>query len=143
MREAQFQSEFKKHNKISGIFELKICKGKSLSFSAVAAHQKQALLDVSSGTGLYHKIADSPFFKDPKGRMRFTKPKPFDCFFLKHKEAYIVVMFYVPRKKKQVYYIFIRAFLEMEQNASRKSFTEEMAIENAAFSFSYLKGKKQ
>ena len=66
MKEAQFQSEFKTKNKICGVFELKLCKGTSLSFSSIKEHQKQALLDISCDTGLYHKIADAPFFEDPK-----------------------------------------------------------------------------
>lgn len=139
MKERDFQTQFKKHNKITGIFELKLCKGKSLSFSSVAEHQKQALLDVSSRTGLYHKISDSPFFKDPEGRMRFTKPKPFDCFLLKDVNAYVVIMFYVPRKKKNVYYIPIEKYLDMEREVGRKSFTEEMARSACNYFFSYLK----
>ena len=139
MKEANFQTEFKKNNKIHGVFELKLCKGTSLPFSSVKEHQRQALLDISSDTGLYHKIADAPFFEDPKKRMRFTKPKPFDSFLLKNIDAYVVVMFYTPRKKKNVFYIDIERFVRMEEETTRKSFTEQMAIDYSAFSFSYLK----
>ena len=139
MKEAQFQTEFKTKNKIHGVFELKLCKGTSLSFSSIKSHQRQALLDISSHTGLYWKIADAPFFKDPNGRMRFTKPKPFDCFLLNNLQAYVVVMFYTPRHKKAVYYIDIERFIRMEEETTRKSFTEQMAIDYSAFSFSYLK----
>jgi len=138
MREAQFQTEFKKRNQIHGCFELKLCKGTSLSFSSIKEHQKQALLDISSNIGLYWKIADAPFFKDEKARMRFTKPKPFDSFLLKDISAYIVVMFYTPRKKKNVIYIDIERFIRMEEETTRKSFTEQMAIDYSAFSFNYL-----
>ena len=140
MKEANFQTEFKAKNKICGVFELKLAKGTSLSFSSIKEHQKQALLDISSDTGLYHKIADAPFFEDPKKRMRFTKPKPFDSFLLKDISAYIVVMFYTPRKKKNVIYIDIERFIRMEEETTRRSFTEEMAIDYSAFTFSYLKG---
>lgn len=140
MKEKNFQSEFKNKNEIFGAFELKLCKGASIGFKALAPHQRQALIDISGSiTGLYHKISDSPFFRDGEGRMRFTKPKPFDCFLLKTIDAYVVVMFYVPRKKKNVYYIHIFDFLEMETEANRKSFTEEMAQANAAHSVSFLK----
>ena len=71
--------------------------------------------------------------------MRFTKPKPFDSFLLKDISAYIVVMFYTPRKKKNVIYIDIERFIRMEEETTRRSFTEEMAINYSAFSFSYLK----
>ena len=139
MKEANFQTEFKAKNEIHGCFELKLCKGTSLPFSSVKEHQRQALLDISSDTGLYHKIADAPFFKDEKARMRFTKPKPFDSFLLKDIPAYVVVMFYVKRHKKKVIYIDIERFVRMEEETTRKSFTEQMAIDYSVFSFSYLK----
>ncbi len=136
-KEKNFQTEFKTQNKIFGIFELKLCKGTSLPFSAVADHQIKALLDVSSGEGLYHKISDSPIFAGHK--TRFTKPKPFDCFNLVGMDAYIVIMFYTLRKKKNVYYIFIDKFIDMENQAKRKSITEEMAATAAIDRKSYLK----
>jgi len=139
VKEANFQTEFKAKNEIHGCFELKLCKGTSLPFSSVKEHQRQALLDISSDTGLYHKIADAPFFKDEKARMRFTKPKPFDSFLLKDIPAYVVVMFYVKRHKKKVIYIDIERFVRMEEETTRKSFTEQMAIDYSVFSFSYLK----
>jgi len=138
MKESQFQTEFAKRNQVVGVFELKLCKGKSMPFSALAPHQKQALLDVSSEAGLYHKISDSPFFKDPKGRMRFTCPKPFDSFFLMNIDAYLVVFFYIPRKKKAVYYIRIEDFIRMEHEANRKSFTAEMAEDYAEQVVNYM-----
>ena len=131
MKEAQFQTEFGKRNTLVGVFELKFCKGNSLPFSALAKHQEQALLDASSNTGLYHKITDSPFFKDPRGKMRFTWPKPFDAFLLKNINAYVVIMWWVPRTKKMVYYIEIKDWLEMREYANRKSATEKMAAEYA------------
>jgi len=70
MKESNFQGEFSKRNLIEGVFELKLCKGKSLSFSSVAEHQEKALFAASSKQGLFHKISDSPFF--PNKKMRFT-----------------------------------------------------------------------
>lgn len=139
MKESNFQTEFGKRNKISGVFELKFCKGKSLPFKSVAEHQEQALLAATTEDGLYHKITDSPFFKDPKGRMRFTKPKPFDCFYLQYTPAYIVICFWEPRKKKNVYYIPIYTWTIMKELADRKSMTEQMAKDNSSRIESYLK----
>ena len=139
MREAQFQTEFGKRNEVHGIFELKLCKTKRLAFSAVKEHQEKALVHANMGGGLYHKISDAPFFKDEKARMRFTKPKPFDCLFLKNIPAYVVVMFYVPRKNKMVYYIHIENFIRMREDTEMKSFTEEMAEDYAGITVDYKK----
>jgi len=136
MKEKDFQTEFSKRNTVEGCFELKLCKGTSLPLDALKDHQKEALLAVS-GKGLFHKITDQPIFKGSK--VRFTKPKPFDCFYLKDVVGYVVVMFWVPRKKKTVYYINIGEWTMMVDYAGRKSLTEEMAIEYAVFAESYLK----
>ena len=138
MKERDFQSEFGKRNKVAGVFELKFCKGTSLPFKSVADHQIKALKDASTD-GLYHKISDSPFFKDPAGKMRFTKPKPFDCFYLKNIHAYVVIMWWIPRKKKNVYYIPIARWVGMQSGFNRKSVTETMAEQYSAFTSSYLK----
>ena len=139
MKERDFQTEFAKRNTLIGAFELKFCKGTSLPFSALAPHQEQALLDFSSSKGLYHKLTDSPFFKDPSGKMRFTRPKPFDCFNIARTSAYVVVMFWVSRKRKMVYYIHIDWWIEMREKANRKSVTEVMAVEYAEVIQDYKK----
>ena len=136
MKEKDFQTEFGKRNTVEGCFELKLCKGTSLPFDALKDHQVEALLAVS-GEGLFHKITDQPVFKGNK--TRFTRPKPFDCFFLKNVWGYVVVMFWVPRKKKNVYYIEICSWQSMVVTAGRKSLTEEMASQYASFEESYLK----
>ena len=137
MKESNFQTEFGKRNSHEGVFELKLCKGTSLPFSSVAEHQEEALVAASSERGLFHKISDSPFF--PNKKMRFTKPKPFDCFCVKDYPAYVVIMWWVPRKEKNVYYISIDTWLGLKENAGRKSITEEMAQESSSFMESYLK----
>lgn len=137
MNEATFQTEFGKRNEIVGIFELKLAKTKRLPFSALKAHQEKALVHANMGGGLYHKIADSPFFKDSKARMRFTKPKPADCVFLKDFPAYVVVMFYEKRKKKNVYYIHIKDFLRMRDESEKKSFGEAEAEDYAEIMVDY------
>ena len=111
----------------SEAYELKICKGTSLSFSAVKDHQIKGLFDATNG--LYHKISDSPIFA---GSMtRFTNPKPFDCLHLKNVIGYVVILFYKPKKPKITYIINIRDFLNEKEKSNRKSLTEEKAKEIA------------
>jgi len=97
MKESNFQTEFGKRNTTVGFFELKFCKGKSLPFSALAEHQEKALL-AAAHEGLYYKISDFPVFANNK--MRFNRPKPFDCFYIVAQPAFVVVMFWEIRKKK-------------------------------------------
>lgn len=137
MKESNFQTEFGKKNKLEGVFELKFCKGKSLPFNVLAEHQKDALSDISSPRGLYYKLSDFPIFAGSK--MRFNKKKPFDCFRLEQIDAYVVVMFWIPRKKKMVYYIAIESWLLMKALAQRKSATEGMCAESADYIVDYLK----
>ena len=127
MKEKDIQTIFRDHNQVMGVFELKLCKGTSLPFDAVKEHQRQALSQVSTDTGLFFKIPDSPIFTGTK--MRFTALKPFDCFHLAQIPAYVVICFYQPRKYKRFYYITIQAFLELEQEVYRKSITMDMAKE--------------
>lgn len=139
MVERDFQTEFGKKNKEVGVFELKFCKGKSLPFSVLPEHQEEALFAASSGKGLYHKITDQPVFKGSK--VRFTRKKPFDCFRLENIPAYVVIMFWVPRTKKNVYYIPIDSWVEMWDKSVRKSVTEDMALTYCSEFVSYLKKK--
>lgn len=106
---------------MKGVFELKLVKGKSLPFSAVEKHQITALLAASSGEGCYHKLSDES-----------SGQKPFDCFNLAVVPAYVVPVWYIPRKRKTAYYIPIHDFILMRDRADRKSFTEEMAEEHAS-----------
>ncbi|HUT85363.1 MAG TPA: hypothetical protein VMW66_00840 [Elusimicrobiales bacterium] len=135
MKERDFQTQFSKRNIIHGVFELKFCKGKSLPFNALAEHQEKALLAVS-GDGLFHKITDQPVFAN--SGVRFTRPKPFDCFFLSQTMAYVVIMFWIPRKKKSVYYVKIEDWIRMRDKATRKSATEEMVFKSSTIYKNYL-----
>ena len=140
--EKNFQQEFKTNNTLYGCFELKLCKGKSIPFASVAEHQIKALLAVQSQKGLYHKISDQPVSiqeESAKKKMRFTRPKPFDCFYLGNFPGYVVIMFYLLRKKKNVYYIPIDDFLAMREAATRKSITEAMAEDYCYKKKNYLK----
>jgi len=138
MNERTFTTEFGKRNVIHGVFEIKFTKGKSIPFKALAEHQEKALLAVA-GNGLYHKITDQPIFKDSK--VRFTKPKPFDCFYLSQTMAYVVVVFWISRKKKNVFYIKIEDWIEMRSRANRKSMTENMALKHSTIFENYINQK--
>jgi hypothetical protein len=123
MKEKNIQTIFGKKNTVPGVFELKLCKGTSIPFKQVYDHQVAALLAVEQ-TGFYHKIQDDPV---SWGNRRFSRSKPFDCFLLRGIPAYVVVVFYVPRKRKTAYYIRISAFVQARMAASRESMTEAMA----------------
>ena len=136
MKERDFQTLFSKRNTIHGVFELKFTKGKSLPFNSLAEHQEKALLDVA-GDGHFHKISDFPIFANSGAR--FNRPKPFDCFYLSQTMAFVVVMFWIPRKKKNVYYIKIEDWIEMRERAERKSATEEMILKNTTIFEDYTR----
>lgn len=115
MTEFTFQTAFikwAKHNfPFSAAFELKICKGKSLPFSAVKPHQLEGLLTV--GRKLVYKISDDS-----------REQKPFDCFVMTECPGYVVIYFY-KRGNKAFYMIEISEWLSYENISSRKSITEE------------------
>lgn len=117
-----FSKYIKTHNpKYPCAYELKLVnleKCKSKPFNCVDEHQIESLLAVDR-EGLFHKIPDTAAING------FTGQKPFDCFFLKG-FAYIVPVFYVPRKRKTAYLIRIGKWLEMQEQAERKSFIESM-----------------
>lgn len=118
--EANFQTEFSKWLKYrhykTGAFELKLCKGPSLPWSALAPHQKDALYHAKHGH-LVYKITDTGMTQ-----------KPFDCFMMVMVPTFVVVMFY-KRGQKQFYMIDIDRWCEEEQRGLRKSITPEMAAE--------------
>ena len=134
MKEKYFQTVFKNLNTIPGVFELKLCKANDkgklppFAFNRLAEHQRQALMDCSSDVGLYHKISDS-FIGTTTGERRFPSPKPFDCMFLRNIAAYVVLIFYIPRKMKQFVYIDIVDLIAEEAICNRKSLTYERAVE--------------
>lgn len=121
MKEKDVQTIFGKKNQVQGVFELKLVKGLSFAFDRVADHQVKALTEVSSGSW-YYKIPDSPV---SWGGRRFSATKPFDCLMLKNAPAYVVLIWYVPRKRKTAYYIKIEDFVKYRDGSSRKSMREE------------------
>lgn len=131
MVEKNFQSMFSKWvldnlPKKSTTWELKLEKGTAMPFDRVYAHQVKGLND-SKYEGLYHKISDSPIF--PGSKIRFTKPKPCDCVFLKDADAFVVLLFYRPRQEKEMIFIDVDAWKNEKFNSMRKSITEKRAKE--------------
>ena len=123
MKEKDIQTIFKNINTIDGVFELKLCKQKSIRYDALADHQREALINANSDTGLYHKISDFPVYAGSKNR--FNAKKPFDCFRVSNFPAYVVICFYVPRKSKDYYYIPIKAWIRSEVWSPKKSINRE------------------
>lgn len=116
MNEKVMQTLFGRTNTLNGVFELKMTKTGRLPFARLAPHQEKALLEAESATGVYHKISDMS-----------SEQKPFDCFRIADTPAYVVVLFYVPRKSKAVYYIRIHDFISLRESSKFKSITEEDA----------------
>jgi hypothetical protein len=120
MKEAKFQTLFSKWLKynwsINSVFELKICKNKSLPFNSVKEHQIDALLKTQTKF-INYKIPDCGYDQ-----------KPFDCFFLTNMNAYVVIMFY-KRGQKEFIIIPIKKFIKEKQISNRSSLTEQRAHE--------------
>ncbi len=135
MKESQIQSIFKvwlANNPPSRttVYEIKLEKKKSIAFDRVYDHQI-AGLRMAKHKGLYHKISDVPF-GHAEG-FRFHKKKPFDCMYLIGCDAFIVVVFYVPREKKEAMFIDVDVWESERGMSMRKSLTKERAQEIAAF----------
>jgi len=121
MQEKDFQTKFTRWLKSgsdvpTGAFELKLSKGKSIPFDAVMVHQLAGLRIAKHGR-LAYKIAD-----DSQGS------KPFDCFLLAGTDAWVVIMFW-ERGQKEFFLIDVDVFVAEQQNAKRKSLTEQRARE--------------
>jgi len=116
MTERQFQSLFtawlKTQAPWSAAYELKLAKTPRLPFRALQEHQAQALRRVKVGT-LAFKISDMA--------MGY---KPFDCFSLVKAGAYVVVMFFEPRKRRCCYLMDVEHWLEYQARSSMRSITE-------------------
>ena len=100
MREKDLQTLFSRKNAIPGVFELKLTKTKSLAYSKVELHQIKSLLAANTEKGCSFKISDMSMEK-----------KPFDSFLIANYPAFIVVLYYIPRKPKVIYYIPIKSFV--------------------------------
>lgn len=119
-KEKDFQIEFTKwaKNCFSGTaaFELKFTKTDSIPFSSLAEHQRNALLAARTGEGATFKIPDAGY------------QNPFDCFKISRSLAFVVLMYYAPRKRDFVM-VPIEKWCEEETTSKRKSLTEARAKE--------------
>ena len=131
MKEANIQTLFSKADIPDGVYELKLSKSNSMPYSAVKEHQIQGLRDAKSDNGIFHKVSDMPIFKGSK--MRFNRPKPFDCFKVSNLPAYVAICYYIPRKPKEVICIDIDNYVKSMEEDTRKSLTKERAKEIALF----------
>lgn len=128
MKEANFQTFW--HHYLNDnppdkpeVYELKLCKTNRFSLAQVKDHQIDGLLKAQ--LGLFHKISDSPIFS---GMMtRFTAKKPFDCLWIKA-DAFVCVMYYIPRKPKYVAKIPILVFMELLKIFPKKSITLDEVV---------------
>lgn len=120
--EAKFQTEFSKwlsrHPEYFGtaVFELKICHGKSLGFGFVKPHQIRGLQVAKKR--LIYKIPDVGYDQ-----------KPFDCFQIASSEAFVVILYYVPRKQKDFVIIEVDEFVAESKRSKRASLTKERAYD--------------
>jgi len=96
----------------SAAFELKLARGSSLPFNALAPHQKVSL-KLSKHSILIYKAPD------------LGNLNPFDTFVMQEASAFIAVMF-LP-EQKVFYLIDIDVWCAEEETSSRKSLTEERA----------------
>lgn len=113
-KEAKFQTLFrhwlKQNPLISGAFELKQT-GSALPFDAVSEHQIHSLLAAKGKSGILYKAPD-----DTIGA------KPFDMFYLRNAQAWIVVKY-----PKGFEIIDVDTFLLEKKKSKRKSLTYSIA----------------
>lgn len=100
-------------------YEVKRVMAKTFNIKVVEQHQIDGLL--ASLEGLYQKIADQP--------IKQQKSKPFDCLWIVAKRAYVVPIFWKPRKYKKVFLIPIEEFLKFTKSVKMVEL-EEMAFES-------------
>ena len=155
MRESDFQKDFKNWvqenlDKVpTAAFELKIVKksksnvNQRFSFKQVEEHQIN-YLSYAKHNYCYHKIADTPVAN--YGKLKFiTRKKPFDCFVLRGSAAYVVVWFYIPRAKREMYWIDIdnfKAIREKYEAAGSKSLLQHELRAEADFVYSFVAAAK-
>ncbi len=116
--EANFQTAFRHwlmSNKSFGsaAFELKHSPTNSFPFDRVVEHQENSLFAATCNNGLLFKIPDDSI-----------SYKPFDMFYLRNAEAYVVIKY-----PKDFVIISINDFVRERQSSKRKSLTYERAKE--------------
>jgi hypothetical protein len=92
-------------------FEVKLVKGKydRFDFSKVQQHQKEGLLQAKEG--YYYKDSDAILGNGEQKQRRRC-----DGFFIKTPDNYVAIAHWIPRKVKQVYFVRIEKYLELERD---------------------------
>jgi hypothetical protein len=121
-RTTQFLKYAKAKIKFSFVFEAKICKSKSMSFTAVKPHQERAL-KIANESSFSYKIPDVGYDQ-----------KPFDGFQFYKTDAYVVIFWYMKKGDTRFSMIDIKVWLEEKERSDRKSITYERACEIAKLS---------
>lgn len=121
MRERDYYPKLGKYYEVKArtlkrtiVWEAKLTKTKSISFSCLATHQEENMLQ--SERSLNHKIPDVGILK-----------KPFDGVAIHDAYTVIPIIFYQPRETR-IYEIELRSFIaERENSHGRRSLTIERA----------------
>lgn len=107
------------------VYEFKIVKldkQKSFAFNRVADHQIKGLLD--SLEGFWLKIPDTSAING------FSSQKPFDSLWCVARDAFVVVIYYLPHKVKTAVLIPIKDFVKLKATYPKKSIhLEELQFE--------------
>lgn len=98
-------------------FEIKFLnysKNKSFAFNRVEEHQVLNLM--TSLEGLYVRIADQPYVNNG-----YQQKKPFDSVLIKAKDAFVVIVFWNPRKWTVGFLVPVEDFVKMKDSSVKKS----------------------
>jgi len=124
IKERQLNTLFGKYLKLhpredTEVYELKRVIANCFNPNVVKQCQIDSLL--ASLDGLYHKIADQPSI--------CQLPKPFDCLWIKATRAFLVPIFYKPRRYKKAFLIPVKEFLKFTKSIKMTEL-EEMGFES-------------
>lgn len=123
----------------------------SFAFNMVTEDEIDNLKKATQEKGLVYKIPDMPHrpkkcFKNNDCPLRFIPKKPFDMFYVSKAMAFIVIIFWVTRKKKIMYWIELSRFLYIrniyENEINSKSIREGELNHLSDYVFN-LKGVKK
>lgn len=99
----------------SELYELKLVKGnKPFAFNQVHDYQVEGLLEALGGK--FVRIMDQPYTEDG-----FQQRKLCDSLWIKASECFIVVIFWIPRKRKIAVMIPIKDFVKLRDTHPKKS----------------------
>lgn len=112
----KMQRWIKARHPVSGAYELKLARGPSIPFNALAEHQERALLQAKHGVVPYKIPDDSIGFK------------PFDIVVVVNVPAYVVIFW-----GTKGYVIDIDDWIQEREQCGRKSCTQKRASDIALY----------